>query len=121
MSWWASLCDRNGIPLEVGRHAEGGTYVMGGTSEAELNVTYNYGGQFRQAWPEPLEGSGALGQMLDGRTGAETAPLLRQAVAKLGTEPSKDYWDSSAGNAGRALATLLAWAERHPNGVWKVS
>lgn len=121
MSWWATLQDAEGRPLRVARHAEGGVYALGGTDEAELNVTYNYGGRFREAWPEPLEGSGALRLMLDGRTGAETAPLLRQAVQRLGTEQYPDYWEPTDGNAGWALATLLAWAEEHPDGIWAVS
>ena len=121
MSWWVSLEDENGRSLSVPRHTEGGTFVLGGTDEAELNVTYNYSARFREAWPEELRGHGALTQMLNGLTGADTIPLLEQAVAKLGTDRSADYWEPSAGNAGAALDTLLSWARTHPQGRWRVS
>ena len=48
MSFWVSLIGTNGEPLNVDRHSEGGTFVLGGTSDAELNVTYNYGKFYRE-------------------------------------------------------------------------
>ena len=120
MSWWVYLDGEDGEPLPVKLHTEGGTYACG-ISFAELNVTYNYGDRFRQAWPEPIEGSNALRQMLDGRTGRETAPLLAEAVEKLGTMSSADYWAPTDGNAGRALDLLWRWATENPEGVWRVS
>lgn len=119
MSWWATL-EKDGKPVEVDRHEEGGTFALGGTPEAELNVTYNYGGHFREAWPEEIDGSGALRRMLDGRTGEETAPLLAAAVERLGTKRHSDYWEPTPGNAGRALDTLWRWAEEHPDATWRV-
>lgn len=121
MSWWVYLEDENENTVPVGRHAEGGIYVLGGVDRAELNVTYNYGKHFREAWPEPLEGSGALKLMLHGRKASETLPLLERAVASLGTELSDNYWSASPGNAGAALAVLRDWAREHPEAVWSVS
>ena len=46
MSVWIRLEDLQGRTLEAERHEEGGTYVVGGTTECELNVTYNYSGLY---------------------------------------------------------------------------
>jgi hypothetical protein len=107
MSWWISL-NENGQPLEVSRHAEGGTFLLGGTTEADLNVTYNYGKHF-------------IFKKLDGRTGLDTTKELEEAVQSLGIARDKDYWSPTAGNVGFACSILLDWAKQYPNGVWRVS
>jgi hypothetical protein len=94
--------------VEIEPHAEGGTYAVGGTSEATVNVTYNYSKHF---WFRDLHG----------KTGGETAKQLREAVQKLGTERSADYWEPTPGNAGAAVALLLSWAEQHPEAIWRVN
>jgi len=114
MSWWVSL-QRNEETVEVPEHREGGTYVMGGTKEASLNVTYNYGEHFR----ETLGGKGLWD--LNGVKGRDAVPFLETAVASLGTVRDDDYWASTSGNAGFALAMLLAWARLHPDAVFRVS
>ena len=122
MSWWAKLEDPlTGDALDVESHSDGGTYAAGGTTEAELNVTCNYGGHFRTAWPEDIEGAGVLVRMLDGKTGEEAYPLLAKAVKKLGTDRGNDYWESTPGNAGYALAIMAGWSAQHPDGVWRIS
>ena len=122
MSWDATLEDPlMGDALEVESHSDGGTYAVGGTTEATLNVTYNYGGHFRKAWPESIDGSGALVRMLDSRTGKETYPLLAKAVATLGTDREDDYWAPTEGNAGYALAIMAGWSAQYPDGVWRIS
>jgi hypothetical protein len=121
MSWWVYLEDEDGQPQRVKRHAEGGTYAVGGTDCAELNVTYNYGARFREALPELAEGPNVLARMLDGKRASETLPMLERAVAVLGVKRSQDYWESSPGNAGTALAVLRDWASEHPDAVWSVS
>ena len=95
------------VAVSVDRHREGGTYCIGGTTDADLNVTYNYGRFF--PW-----------RSLHDKTGAETEPILRAACAELGTEIDPDYWKPTPGNAGYALSILLGWAERYPEGVWRV-
>lgn len=128
MSWDVYL-KRNGEPVAVERHEDGGTYALGGTTEAWLNVTYNYGGLFREAWPDPLEGPNALAQMLDGKTGAETLPKLEAAIVNLveiagGITPmvleESSYWDATPRNATLALLRLAVWANDHPDAVWTV-
>lgn len=110
----------------VERHAEGGTYVMGGTDEAELNVTYNYGRHFHEAWEKAGgtfdgDGDGSLGSMLGEKRAGDTIELLARAVEILGTARGPDYWEATPGNAGVALEQLLGWARQHPDGIWRVS
>ena len=109
MSWWIYLEDpETAETLPVSSHSEGGTYAVGGTSKAELNVTYNYAVHFS------FRG-------LHGKTGAETIATLQDPVATLGTERDSDYWSSTPGNAGYACSILLSWAQLHPTGRWRVS
>jgi hypothetical protein len=108
VSWWVYLEDRDGATVHVTPHAEGGTFALGGTNHAELNVTYNYGRHFR--FPD-----------LHGQVAIDTVPELQGAVARLGTDRDPDYWQPTAGNAGATCALLLAWAQEHPTARWRVS
>lgn len=116
MSWWISLVGLDGEPVEVEPFSEGGTRVVGGSAEASLNVTYNYGECFRLVPIVITEGGGDL----HGKKAAEVTPLLRKAVEVLGTRTFKDYWAPTPGNAGFALSILLKWAEQHPDAVFEV-
>jgi hypothetical protein len=51
-------------------------------------------------------------------TGAESIPVLKAAMDKLGDDVDPDYWTPTEGNAKRALAGLLALAQLRPDGVW---
>jgi hypothetical protein len=67
----------------VGNHADGGTFVIGGTDEAWLNVTYNYSRYFYRNIDD------ALGiRWLYGKTGQEAVPQLRVAIERLEGEIS---------------------------------
>lgn len=115
MSYWVYLVDpETEGSVRVDNHAEGGTYVLGGTTEAILNVTYNYSAHIC----EHLSAEGL--RWLDGRAAAETTDALRSAVAELGAERDDDYWAETEGNAGHALSVLLRWAEQHPQAIWRV-
>ncbi len=108
MSWWVSLNDPATSSLvTVERFTDGGTYAIGGSTEADLNVTYNYGRHFDF-------------NALDGKKAADTIPVLEEAVQRLGTEQDADYWNPTPGNTGHACAILLAWARQHPDAVWRV-
>lgn len=127
MSHWVYLEDRTRIVEEYGDgsvsyatvdvpvHVEGGTYRVGGTTTADLNVTYNYARQFTEAGL--ADGLDTLHDM----TARDAIPLLARAVMQLGTERDPDYWQATAGNAGYALSILLSWARRHPDAVFRVS
>lgn len=117
MSWWVSLCCPccgNNLQLDE-PHSEGGTYAFGGTSEATLNVTYNYQPNFQRVGLLP-----GLREALDGKTATDTVELLKSAVEKLGTDEADDYWPPTDGNARKALVRLVSFAEEHPTGVWRV-
>ena len=92
----------------------GGNYVVGGTTELWLNVTYNYGKFYRR--PDVLGGDGI--RAIYGMTGAESIPVLERAASALGNEVSDDYWDAVEGNAKRPLLQLAAMARMRPDGVW---
>lgn len=116
MSWDVSLSDaETGACVEVERFEEGGTYVLGGSTYASLNITYNYSAFYY----EHLDQERGL-KWLDGKRGAETIERLEYVVAALGTTPDRDYWAKTPGNAGRALAMLLSWARQYPDAVWDV-
>lgn len=98
-------------------HSEGGTYVLGGTSSAELNVTYNYSKLFYLA----LDHKQGLRVLQDKRAG-DMVELLENGVRLLGTNPmTKDYWAPTPGNAGLVLQTLLSWAREYPDAIFEVS
>jgi len=121
MSYDIYLSDDKGT-VEVPVHQEGGTFcamsktqdpktgkwvVTMGTAEASLNVTYNYSNHFHF-------------RFLHGRTAKEVIILLEYLVKQLGTERSKDYWESTPGNAGHAINILLSWAKQHPDATFQV-
>ena len=115
MSFDVSL-EQDGEVVQVKRHQEGGTYAVGGTTEAALNVTYNYSWFYFRFLDEDF----GL-RWLNGRKASDCIESLEAAVAKLGTCPyQKDYWAPTPGNAGRALYTLLKWAQQHPNATFVV-
>ena len=80
--------------------ARGGTYAIGGSSEAWLNITYNYGKIYCELW-----GHG-LGDF-HGMKIKEVKPKVEAGIKALGVERHNDYWKPTKGNAGAALFDLL--------------
>jgi len=113
MSHWISLVDKTGKLMTVEPFKEGGTHPIHGSTEADLNITYNYS-QIYELFDFKIEN-------LHGKKAIETIPILAILVQKLGTNKYKDYWAPTPGNAGYALSILLKWAGQYPNGIWKVS
>jgi hypothetical protein len=100
------------IELDEPLQMRGGTYKIGGTTEAWLNVTYNYAKHY-------LRVMGEKGiRTIYGMTGAESIPVLKAAIDELGDDVDPDYWKPTEGNAKRALCSLLALAQMRPDGVW---
>jgi len=123
----------DGVVAKVDNHQEGGSYVLGGSGSAELNITYNYAEIYQlvpallggrpetEVWHSTAEKEERFGiRWLDGRTAAETLPILEKAVEVLGTNRFSDYWAPTPGNAGYALSILVCWSKQYPNGVWVV-
>jgi hypothetical protein len=113
MSYDIDLCDENGICTVPEAFVDGGTYAVGGTNQCSLNVTYNYAPHYYRLI-DAKEGI----RWLYGKTGAETLPKLREAIAALADDSEPNYWKPTEGNARRALARLASFAEANPKGVW---
>lgn len=75
MSYDIELTLPDGELAQVPRHAEGGTYVMGGRTEARLNITYNYAPYY---YAHVYRGQGI--RWLYGQTGAAVALSLVCAI-----------------------------------------
>lgn len=131
MSYDISLLDpvtKATIEFDEPHQMAGGTYAVGGTREAWLNVTYNYAPIFRKVFGdentelskfEKIFGGGQTGiRRIYGMTGAQSIPVLETAIKQLGDDVSPDYWQATEGNAKRALCQLLALAKMRPDGIW---
>lgn len=110
MGYDLSLVDQDGNVVQVSRHEEGGTYLIGGTTDASISITYNYATFFRNALDEEL----GIRYLYD-RPAGECIERLESAIDVLGTEQDEDYWAKTQGNAGHILKILALWAEQHPN------
>ena len=113
MSYWVAL-QQDGQNVYVDGHSEGGTYALGGTTDADLNVTYNYG--------EVYCLFGWSVKELHEQLAEATIPKLTELAEKLPDRPYKaDYWAPTPGNAGHVVHILLRWAKQHPMAKWHVS
>lgn len=116
------------LKLESPHFMRGGTYCLTGDTEAHLNITYNYAQQYRKVFGDSVKlsdwdkmfGGGETGiRKLYGMSGADSIPILENAINQLKDDVSKDYWKSTEGNAKAALLQLLALAKLRPDGIWK--
>lgn len=101
------------IKLDFPHQMRGGTYAMGGTLNASLNITYNYASHYC-LWIDKDKGI----RHIYGMTGAESIPVLQKAIDKLADDVSDDYWEATEGNAKQALKQLVALAQLRPDGIW---
>lgn len=114
MSYDIDLLDpvtKETIEFDEPHYMKGGTYCLGGTTSASLNITYNYAKFF-----SPLGEAGI--RTIYGMTGADSIPLLEGLIAKLKDDVSDNYWDATEGNAKHSLLQLVALAKMRPDGVW---
>lgn len=116
MSYWVSLQDAEDC-VSVDNFTDGGTYTVGGSGEADLNITYNYGKRYKEVIPNYC----GLVDLLHLKKASDVTQTLEDAVHILGTEQSDDYWQPTAGNAGYALHILLQWAKQYPDAVFHVN
>lgn len=118
MSYDISLLDAETgqtILLDHPHDLRGGTVAVGGTREAWLNVTYNYGHHYKRVIDAEL---GI--KWLHEKVALDTIPKLCEAIMALGCDEDTDYWKDTEGNARRALSDLLQLAFLAPKGVWEV-
>ena len=115
MSYDIYLADKNGKTIELDKPVDfrGGTYAAGGTTEAWLNVTYNYSKHYCHVFGE----KGI--RTIYGMTGQESIPILEAAIEQLSEDEDPDYWKPTEGNARKALCNLLALAMLAPKGIWE--
>ena len=92
---------------------KGGTYAVGGETVAHFNITYNYAQLYRLA--------GFNLRDFEGWQVASAMPMLELYIDKLGTNTWSDYWAPTPGNAGKALANLIAIARPFPDGIITIS
>lgn len=106
MSYDIYLNDRvTGQPLllDVRHQMRGGTYCLGDTRECWLNITYNYFKYYYEVFGE--KGIRAI----YGLTGAESIPLLKEAISKLGDETSSDYWGGYARQCKKTVMSVAGF------------
>lgn len=130
MSWDFDLVDpvtRKTLTTDTKHHMKGGTYQIGGSNELSLNVTYNYSKMIYDKFDKTLQELGieprehqSYAEYLRDKTGAETIPILKGTIEKLGDDVDEDYWKATEGNAKQALCMLLAMAQMRPDGIWEV-
>lgn len=130
MSWDIELVDpvtRETLELDEPHQMRGGTYAIGGTKEAWINVTYNYSRWYQKAFGEKNI------RTIYGMSGAQSIPVLEKAIKALesmsediGDEERRKceeqgatgYWMPTRQNAIKPLYQLLALARMRPDGVW---
>ena len=100
------------ITFDEPHYLTGGTYAVGGTVEAWLNITYNYAEHFMSL--------GAKGiRAIYGMKASESIPLLKKIIDQLKDDVSDDYWEPTEGNARQALINLVSLAKLAPHGIWQ--
>ena len=116
MSYNVYIVDKKGktLELEFFHNIRGGTYSVEGTNKAYLNITYNYSRFFYKLWEQGLN-------MLNSKNSKEVIPILKESIEKLGSKTTtNNYWESTAGNVGKALQDLLELCELYPEGTINV-
>ena len=135
MSYDVSLLDsktKKVITFDFVHHMTGGTYILGGTNKAWLNVTYNYSIWYCKDGVFP-DNIGI--RVLDGMTATDSIPVLENAISVINNisedlseekikayekENVSGYWLPTKVNAIRPLYQLLAMAKLRPDGIWEV-
>lgn len=137
MSYDISLVEpttREIIEFDTPHQMKGGTYAIEGTSEAWLNITYNYARWYYKDGVFPNYGEDSVGiRAIYDMIGADSIPILQHAISALeemtedlSEEEIKAYEEQGAGgywlptreNAIKPLYQLLAMAKMRPDGIW---
>lgn len=122
------------VHFDTPHQMAGGTYAVGGTTEAWLNVTYNYAQWYYKDGVFPDNGEDNSGiRSIYGLSGADSIPVLEHAIKALESmtedltekeiQEYKDggaggYWTPTRANAIRPLYQLLAMAKMRPDAEW---
>ena len=122
------------VQFDTPHQMAGGTYAVGGTTEAWLNITYNYAQWYYKDGVFPNNGEDNSGiRSIYGLSGADSIPVLEHAIKTLEsmTEDLSEeeiqeyknrgaagYWMPTRENAIKPLYQLLAMAKMRPDAVW---
>lgn len=123
------------VYFDAPHQMKGGNYCVGGTTEAWLNITYNYSRWYCKENVFPDNGENRSGiRSIYGMSGAESIHVLENAIEilenmkeNLTEEEIKEYVDGGAGgywlptreNAIKPLYQLLAMARMRPDAIWE--
>jgi len=110
--------DTKEVVMFSGKHQlAGGTYCVGGTNEASLNITYNYSKHYMRVF---MNDEGV--RSIYGMKAIDSIPVLAKAASQLKDDRSSDYWEPTEGNAKKALLDLIALASitipEYPDAIW---
>lgn len=113
----------NGKICQVERHKEGGTYAVDGTTDASLNVTYNYA----WFWYKFLDAEKGI-HFIDGKKAKDCIDKFEKCIHELvtpscfgnGEHRFENYWAPTAGNACHILKILLKWSKQYPEATFKI-
>lgn len=134
MSYDISLVDpvtKKQVYFDTPHQMNGGTYAVGGTTEAWLNITYNYADWYYKDGVFPNNGIFREGiRSIYDMSGADSIPVLEHAIKTLEsmtddlTEEERNggtdgYWIPTRENAIKPLYQLLAMAKIRPDAIWE--
>lgn len=117
------------VHFDAPHNMTGGMYCFGGTTEAWLNITYNYADWY---YRDDTFGDKGI-RMIYGMSGADSIPIIEKAIKALGNTDENlsdeelleykkqnvtGYWLPTRENAIKPLYQLLAMAKMRPDGVW---
>jgi hypothetical protein len=103
--------------LDSPHQFKGGTYCLGGTTEAHLNITYNYSPHYKRVFAAQGLNDGI--RSIYGMTGKDSIPILIAAANMLKSDVSDNYWDPTEGNARAALLQLAQLAVLCYDSYWQ--
>ena len=109
MGYDISLIGEDGESVQVARFFEGGVQPVGGSTTADISITYNYS-KFFYDNIDKKEGI----RWIYGRLAGNCIKKLEIAINWLGTHTDDDYWAATPGNAGHMLGILVKWAIQYP-------
>lgn len=137
MSYDISLTDpvtKETLEMDAPHQMKGGTYALGGTTEMDLNITYNYARWYYKDGVFPVKDGENRGiRTIYGMSGAQSISILKSAISVLESlaedisdedreeckrQGATGYWMPTRANAIKPLYSLLAFAYMRPDGVW---